>query len=61
MCRSEKLSVIVSRPTKNMGVNLETREEMKNKHGYFKGHDINWEMKIVRGPSSEVYGVDKRD
>ena len=37
-----------------MGVNLETREEMKNKHGYFKGHDINWEMKIVRGPSNEV-------
>ena len=44
-----------------MGVNLETREDMKNKHGYFKGHDINWEMKIVRGPSSEIYGVDKRD
>ena len=48
LCRSEKLSVIV-RPSKNAGVNLEMREEMKSKHGHFKGHDINREMKIVKG------------
>ena len=59
LCRSEKLSVIV-RPAKNAGVNLETREEMTKKHGHFKGHDIGWEMKIVKGPGNEVYGLDKR-
>jgi len=40
---------MIVRPTKNAGVNLETREEMKTKHGHFKGHDINREMKIVKG------------
>ena len=48
LCRSEKLSVIV-RPSKSAGVNLETRDEMKSKHGHFKGHDINREMRIVKG------------
>ena len=48
LCRSEKLSVIV-RPTIHAGINLETIEEMNNKHGHFKGHDINREMKIVKG------------
>ena len=53
LCRSEKLSVIV-RPSSHHknptgGINLETREDMKNKHGHFKGHNINYEMKIVKG------------
>ena len=50
LCRSEKLSVIV-RPTKSSGFNSETRADMKSKHGHFKGHDINREMKIVKGPN----------
>lgn len=53
LCRSEKLSVIVRPVTQSAGVNLETREEMKNKHGNFKGHDINREMKIVKGPTRD--------
>ena len=48
LCRSEKLSVIVRPATKNAGVNIETRPEMLNKHGGFKGHDINVEMRIVK-------------
>ena len=47
LCRSEKLSVIV-RPSPSAGINIETREDMKQKHGHFKGHDINREMKIVK-------------
>lgn len=48
LCRSEKLSVIV-RPAKTGGVNLETREDMKKKHGNFVGHDIRREMNILKG------------
>ena len=56
LCRSEKLSVIVRPSTHHKnptgGINLETREDMKNKHGHFKGHNINYEMKIVKGPGN---------
>jgi len=54
LCRSDKLSELVLRPTNQdtTGVNLESREEMRNKHGHFKGHDINREMKIYKGKSA---------
>jgi len=35
---------MIVRPATHGGYNLETREEMKKKHGHFTGHDINREM-----------------
>lgn len=61
LCRSEKLSVIVRPSISNGGVNLETRDHMKNKHGHFKGHDINREMKIVKGTGQSNSGTKRVD
>ena len=54
LCRSEKLSAIATNENASVGINVEKRADMIKKYSKRKGFDIKSQMRVTRGPASEV-------
>ena len=50
LCRSEKLELIEKNEKASNGVNIERRQDMKDRFDHVHGHDIGREMRVLKGP-----------
>lgn len=53
LCRSEKLEKIHENEKATCGVNLEQRQDMKERFDHVLGHGLEREMKVVKAPQDE--------
>ena len=59
LCRSEKLAQIADNENATGGINLESRQDMKEKFDHVQGHGLEHEMQVIRKDQEPVYEIDE--